>query len=472
MFDRAPPAISSPEGQDSMLGAARPALALYTSHTAINTLNELDDFLNVEDSSNNTSQCNSGTTSRGECSPRKASFSNSRSSSSTLVPAGEAEPCDKCVSSPNSLIGAVNNRHAECLKRLLNSRGADPQQDTTPSGVTCAHIAAKIGNLEALHILLGHDPKAVLYRDGRGATVAHVAAHNGHVDCLRELVTACDELGDLRNNDGATPAHFAASGGFLDALKTVVQASKTPNSRTTGGATPTYFAAQEGHTDCVQWLVEGARADPNLASNDGMTPLHAAAQTGRINTMTWLVRKAGCQVTCRTTDGATPVHFAAAKGHVNILQWMLNHHLCDGSETDDYGDTPVHDAAEQGQLESLRVFAMHRCNMFPTDKDSNTPLDFAIENKHRACAEFLRTGTAGSADTLNSISSALSNLSTDTTGSSSNDSQSMDFDYSRPGAPDGASGYTLPAVSKVTPPKKKNKGWMSGIKRRLSRDHV
>eukprot|EP00117_Sycon_ciliatum_P016160 scpid22176/ scgid15714/ len=165
MFDRAPPAVPSPEsqdGQDSMLGAAKLASALYTSHTAINTLNELDDFLNVEDSSNNTSQCNSCTTSRGECSPRKASFSNSRSNSSTLVPAGEAEPCDKCVSSPNSLIGAVNNRHAECLKRLLlSSRCAAPQQDTTPSGVTCAHISAKIGNLEALHILLGHDPKAV-----------------------------------------------------------------------------------------------------------------------------------------------------------------------------------------------------------------------------------------------------------------------------------------------------------------------
>lgn len=239
MFDRPPSAHGGGETHYHRgLSPSGKASDLYSSHHAITTLNDLDDYLNVEEleSSNNTSACTSGTTSRGETSPRKLSFSNSKASSATLVPHGEV--CERCSGSGNSLIAAVNNSHAECLRRLLQTRGADPKSETTPSGVTCVHIAAKRGDAEALRTLLAHDPGCVLYRDGRGATVAHVAAHSGSVECLKELVSAYDELGDLRNFDGATPAHFAASEGHLDALKLVARASATPDSRTKGGATP------------------------------------------------------------------------------------------------------------------------------------------------------------------------------------------------------------------------------------------
>ena len=236
MFDRPPSATSGDVHFQRGISPSNKAGPMYTSNAAITTLNDLDDFLNVEEhSSAGTSTCNSGTTSRGENSPRKLSFSNSKSSSATLIP---HDGCDRCTGSGKSLIAAVNNGHTECLRRLLNIRGADPKAETTASGVTCVHIAAKRGDAEALRTLLTHDPECVLYRDGRGSTVGHVAAHSGHVQCLQELITAYDELGDLRNFDGATPAHFAASEGHLDALKVVVQASSTPDSRTTGGATP------------------------------------------------------------------------------------------------------------------------------------------------------------------------------------------------------------------------------------------
>lgn len=81
---------------------------------------------------------------------------------------------------------------------------------------------------------------------------------------------------------------------------------------------PVYFAAQEGHYHCAQWLVDHAKADPQLATYDGTTPLHAAAHTGQLAMARWLLRSGNCSIACRTSDGATPVHFAAKRGTYKV----------------------------------------------------------------------------------------------------------------------------------------------------------
>ena len=286
------------------------------------------------------------------------------------------DACHECRVCKNPAMTALLGGHMGCLKEILRANDIEKLAAIrSENGSTLAHIAARKRDVEALNLVVDNVTSLVTVGDIRGATPLHVCAYHGQEDGLLSLLDAGAEA-NQRDLDGATAVHFAAASGHLESLKLLVQRGRgNVNARSNSGETPgelcnremhvrvfivffstvrytlpyvraytyayvtyklawykqvynrffdfhcflVYFAAQEGHLACIHWLVEHARADPQLASTDGMTPLHAAAQTGRLNVTHWLVRSANCPITCRTSDGATPVHFAAAKGSISLF---------------------------------------------------------------------------------------------------------------------------------------------------------
>ena len=357
------------------------------THTALNLLGDLDQFLDTEIDTESLRSFKSQSRHSQELAPRGPTCP---SPPNELQLIEEVTICEICQQAPSSVLQSVTSGHTLCLKFALR-REEDPvnlKTHRTPNGASAVHIAAKRGDEQSVLELLSYDARAAKLEDYRGASPTHVAAYNGHVPTLKALLTYGGSV-TQKSQDGASPTHYAAAAGKLRCLKLLSQYGASANDRTHTGITPVYFAAQEGHLDCLSWLVQEGRGDPNVKSSDGMTPLHAAAQTGKLRCVHWLITHGRCNVRSRTVDGATPLHFAAARGQLAVVEWLMNLLLTDGLERDDFGATPIHDAAEQGQLECLKVFASWSLDFTLRDDDGLTPIELAKQREQVSCVKFI-----------------------------------------------------------------------------------
>ena len=80
---------------------------------------------------------------------------------------------------------------------------------------TCTHMAAFMGNMPALQLLLKHAPNLEARGCVTGMTALHTAAISGHVHVARALVDAGASL-NARDAKGRTPAQLAARRGHLE----------------------------------------------------------------------------------------------------------------------------------------------------------------------------------------------------------------------------------------------------------------
>jgi hypothetical protein len=155
-------------------------------------------------------------------------------------------------------------------------------------------MAARGGHTETVVALgkLGADMSIEKYAD---SCPVYIAAKLGHLETVRVLV---QELkADPNNPDylGRTPLLYAAASGLVDVVRVLVQeCGVDPAAANYKGETPVYVAAKAGETETVRALVQELNADPNTANDKGKTPLASAAKHGHPQTVWTLVR--GCGV--------------------------------------------------------------------------------------------------------------------------------------------------------------------------------
>lgn len=92
--------------------------------------------------------------------------------------------------------------------RKAYEKGADPEDKTEPSGYRPIHLAASIGNLEALRLLMdyGVDLDA---QTANGTTALHYAANHGDV-LVTSLLLANGADPNIADTRGFVPLHFAS----------------------------------------------------------------------------------------------------------------------------------------------------------------------------------------------------------------------------------------------------------------------
>ena len=102
---------------------------------------------------------------------------------------------------------ALNEGDLEGMRRAIKD-GADPEDKTEPSAYRPIHLAAAIGNLEALLLLMdfGVDVNA---QTSNGTTALHYAANHGDV-LVASMLLADDADPNLTNNRKFAPLHFAS----------------------------------------------------------------------------------------------------------------------------------------------------------------------------------------------------------------------------------------------------------------------
>lgn len=102
-----------------------------------------------------------------------------------------SDPCSVSSLSKTELQAAVHRLDLPEARLLLESSKVSDQVDEE-NGNSLLHVAAKLGNVEMMQLLLDHgaDPNAV---SKKGYTPLHVAAWSGHVDCVELLLAqGCD----------------------------------------------------------------------------------------------------------------------------------------------------------------------------------------------------------------------------------------------------------------------------------------
>lgn len=144
------------------------------------------------------------------------------------------------------------------------------------SGWTPLHIAASIGNLEVLQLLLSHEPKPdVNLQTNNGSTPVHLATSKKHFDIVKELVNNGASV-RIKDKKSQYPLHRAAAVGSLPLVEFLIKDGKSPiNAKDIGGWTALHHALAEGFGDVAVLLVK-LGADYNVEDSDGLTPLKVA----------------------------------------------------------------------------------------------------------------------------------------------------------------------------------------------------
>ncbi|CAK9439109.1 uncharacterized protein LODBEIA_P33330 [Lodderomyces beijingensis] len=151
----------------------------------------------------------------------------------------------------------------------------DLDEFTDSSGWTPLHIAASIGNVEILNLLMHHEVEVdVDAVTNTGTTPLQLSISKQHLPFVRALLGEFGANARKKDKLGMSALHRAAAGGNLALVQEVVEHGKNVNvnAKDNQGWSALHHALAEGNGDVAVWLVREGGADVNLVDDDGLKP--------------------------------------------------------------------------------------------------------------------------------------------------------------------------------------------------------
>ena len=289
---------------------------------------------------------------------------------------------------------AVRASDLAYLRALLAVPLPPDERDGVYEGDTALHLAAQLGNVEAVRLLL--EAGATVDAEGLlNRTPLHDAASGGHVEVAQLLLDHGADMHHASVEAGDTPVEAAIAEAQPEVLRLFVArgAEVTPEvaaalgdlprvrqalaSGGTGLATALlHRAAALGQTEVVRFLLDSG-ADPNSLDatptslwwyqEAGMTAIQRAAHWGQEGVLQ-LLRQHGAAVT---------IHQAAYTGEVAMLRELLDEGADVNARDAEEQATPLHWAALESRLEAVQLLLQRGAKIEATDKTGYTPLTTA-----------------------------------------------------------------------------------------------
>ena len=203
--------------------------------------------------------------------------------------------------------------HGEQAVLKLIKAGDDVNQATEDTGMTPLHLAAHLGHLGTVKLLIEHGAD-VKRADNKGYTPVHSAASENFQNVVAYLIEKGADPKAPAGDNGVTPLHVAAQKGHLLVKATLLEKGVDVNIPDKNSLPPLIYAVDKDQQGFVEALFL-AGADFKLADSKGNTALHHACHRANKEMAEGLIR-AGNPVDTKNAEGKTPMDLAM--GHVQV----------------------------------------------------------------------------------------------------------------------------------------------------------
>lgn len=266
----------------------------------------------------------------------------------------------------------------EILLQAISRCGASVDIEDMLVGRTPLHIAAALGNLEAVKLLINYGAE-INYQDTWGWTPFNLAVVGKHREVINYLIA---NGASIETNDSQKILLSICPYNYLEAVTTIIYLGIWKGVMKLMGAEFLRCAAGHGDISLVCALLKfGINA--NAHDDLGSTALHKAAKYNHPEVVSTLIFY-GAKVNAQSNLGECPLSDAVEHRHWRVVMTLLCH---DASTllTDKCGET-VRDLAERQGISNLLVEAEQRASaiLMQIDSESSMLTKRALHMQHIA----------------------------------------------------------------------------------------
>ena len=206
--------------------------------------------------------------------------------------------------------------HIACYKKsallvgcLLEKCKGNLDKHRNNKNDTFLHIAAKVGDVDTISLLLKHCSTTCQNSDGD--TPIHIACTVNNQSVVECLLENNNSTYPFANKNGQTYLHAACNKmAKLDIVKTIFNKGyKTlGNCPDKGGDIPLHYACRSGQPDIVEYLMTDDRCDPYRFNNEGLSPLYYALSRNDFHLINSVINKGFCDVNQPVKTGSPMLH--------------------------------------------------------------------------------------------------------------------------------------------------------------------
>lgn len=220
-------------------------------------------------------------------------------------------------------------------------------------------------------------------------------------------------------NDYSTLLELASQSAInTDGIKALLdRGAKVDESGKNSKITPLMLASDANPNICVveELLKAGANVNTQDSALNGFTPImYAAMGVGGKPVVERMLAK-GADLKITTHDGATVLHAAMwSRDSTEPTKLLLDQKVIDVNAVESlHGQTAVNLCArinKDGVLKTLKLLVEAKADLNVVDKEENTALDYAVENKNQEAEKYLKAHGAKHASELQSYTQAATNM--------------------------------------------------------------
>ncbi|KAL3623021.1 hypothetical protein CASFOL_031837 [Castilleja foliolosa] len=247
------------------------------------------------------------------------------------------------------ILGIMNEKGEEGLKELVSKQNQ--------SGETALYVAAECGHVHLVEEFVKYyDVASAAIKAKNGFDAFHIAAKLGELDVLRVLMEAIPQLLATVDQSNTTPLHTSAAQGHIDVVNFLLEKnSSLATIARNNGKTALHSSARNGHLEVVKALLSKEPRIVSWSDKKGQTALHMAVKGICAEVVDQLTALDGSLLTMSDGKGNTALHIATRKGRPQIIHTLLKHKTINKEAINKSGETAFDTSEKTGRSEITAI---------------------------------------------------------------------------------------------------------------------